>query len=283
MIHPFDILKPEYSSWLASMRVTRSGPVDAGVQEILRALPRYIAASQASGVPVLWIATIDLRESDCNPWAGLGQGDSWNRVSTHVPRGQGPFASWAAAAKFYLHYDHIDLAPPAPPGCWTMEYACYEGEGWNGWGPRDHGHRSGYLLSCTNLYDPPTGTAGKYVADGEWSPPTEDVQPGIIPVMKRLVELHPELALPSASAVRADAVASVLPTPLGHGGGDAAHDTTWIQHAMNLHGAEPALSEDGNFGRKTRRAVRDFQTLHHLTADGIVGPYTIAALDVGLT
>jgi murein L,D-transpeptidase YcbB/YkuD len=41
-----------------------------------------------------------------------------------------------------------------------------------------------------------------------------------------------------------------------------------------------AISVDGMLGEKTSTAVRSFQRLHNLPADGIVGPKTWAALPV---
>ena len=38
------------------------------------------------------------------------------------------------------------------------------------------------------------------------------------------------------------------------------------------------LTEDGKFGPKTEKAVKDFQKLHNLKPDGIVGPKTWAEL-----
>lgn len=49
------------------------------------------------------------------------------------------------------------------------------------------------------------------------------------------------------------------------------------QTLLNLHDAK--LAVDGVFGPATEAAVRNFQTVLHLTVDGIVGPATWTALD----
>jgi len=53
-----------------------------------------------------------------------------------------------------------------------------------------------------------------------------------------------------------------------------------IQQRLRERGASE-LTPDGRFGQRTDRAVRAFQREHGLTADGVVGPRTAAAL--GLT
>jgi hypothetical protein len=51
-----------------------------------------------------------------------------------------------------------------------------------------------------------------------------------------------------------------------------------IQTWLNTAGASPPLVVDGIAGNATVRAIKAFQAAHSLTADGIVGPLTQAAL-----
>ena len=53
------------------------------------------------------------------------------------------------------------------------------------------------------------------------------------------------------------------------------------QGQLNLVRAE-VIDVDGIFGADTDRGTRDFQQSHSLTADGIVGPKTRAAMDAEL-
>jgi hypothetical protein len=50
-----------------------------------------------------------------------------------------------------------------------------------------------------------------------------------------------------------------------------------LQRELKAAGCDPK-GVDGQFGAKTKNAVEAFQRKHHLTADGVVGPKTWAAL-----
>lgn len=54
----------------------------------------------------------------------------------------------------------------------------------------------------------------------------------------------------------------------------------WVQHMLNIQGAEPPLVEDGKVGKHTKLAIRLFQQKRGLHVDGIVGPATIHALQL---
>jgi lysozyme family protein len=274
MQHPYQVLQPEYERFLSSVKVTRSQTVSRGVDEIERVLASYEQTSAANNIPAAWIGPTDCRESDCNPRCGIGQGDPWSQVSRHVPAGYGPFTSKAEADKFYLHYDHIDVLAVGV-SAWTLAYACWKWEIWNGFGPRAHGRISGYLWSCTDAYDTPTygghGLAGKYIADGKWDPDKLDPQPGAVALYLELIRRHPSLAIAADAplpVVAAGPLVPVLPPP------DGVHDAASLQTLLNALGANPPLVVDGNYGRNTRRAVMAFQTANGLDVDGLAGPLT---------
>src|SRR5437762_3258732 len=80
----------------ASAKVTRN--FSAIVDDLVEAKSRYQAVEAKTGVPWFVIAVIHERESSQNWSRSLAEGDPISRVSTHVPAGRGPFASWEAAA-----------------------------------------------------------------------------------------------------------------------------------------------------------------------------------------
>lgn len=57
------------------------------------------------------------------------------------------------------------------------------------------------------------------------------------------------------------------------------HDVKWLQHALNVLGANPILAEDGDIGAKTIAAIRAFQVANGLKNDGSAGPLTLAAIE----
>jgi lysozyme family protein len=327
MQHPFSVLAPEYAALLAAMRVdpAREHELAARAAAVLELANRHrdewAEVAGKTGVPRLWGLASFERESGSDYSRSPAQGDRWDRVSVDVPRGLGPYRCWGDACVAAYRIDRLDevagsagvpLASTPPTGTdvavderaggsstsaqtpalpWTWTRACYEGELFNGFGPRAHGRRTGYLWSWTNIY-----TGGKYVADGKWDPDHVDEQCGMVPMMAALLRLDSSLALADAPPWSAGpeplpngppAPLPAPPVPAPPPDLPALFDpkvTAWLQAALNRLNAtegfskDPPLVVDGSYGRHTRRAVTAFQAAHGLVPDGLAGPLTIAEI-----
>jgi lysozyme family protein len=139
---------------------------------------RYQAVEAKTGVPWAVVAVIHERESSQSWSASLAQGDPWNRVSIHVPRGRGPFPTWEAAAE-----DALVVCPPhaARWDDWTIAGALTLLEQYNGLGYCLHGIASPYIWASTDQY-----THGKYIADGHFDPQAIDHQMGCAALLQRM-------------------------------------------------------------------------------------------------
>jgi lysozyme family protein len=279
MQHPFSALASEYSALLATMRVD-----PARERELTLRAAAVLALGQAhsdewaevrarTGVPQLWGLASFERESGSDYLRSPAQGDRWDRVSVNEPRGLGPYRCWGDACVAAYAIDKLDDVGGTN---WTWPRACYEGELYNGFGPRAHGRHTGYLWAWTNIY-----TGGKYVADGKWDPDHVDEQCGMVPMMAALLRLDASLALADALPAFVNApVRPMIPpreAPIPEGGPNLMA-TKLLQGELNKLGADPQLVVDGSYGRATRRAVAAFQAAHGLEPDGLAGVRTFTKL-----
>ncbi|MCS3692001.1 lysozyme family protein [Bradyrhizobium elkanii] len=147
---------------------------------------RYQAVSAKTGVPWAFIAVAHERESS-QDWAGsLAQGDPWNKVSTHVPAGRGPFKSWEEAAIDAL----VNCAPRAALNKdWSIGGTLTMLEQYNGLGYANKGIPSPYVWSGTDQY-----VKGKYVADGKFDPNAVDQQLGCAGLLLAMIALDPSIS-----------------------------------------------------------------------------------------
>lgn len=158
-------------------RVTRSYP--AIVRKIMANKGRYQRVEALTGVPWVVVAVIHVRESSQNFNTQLAQGDPLSRVSSHVPRGQGPYTgpnAWVNAAVRALK----DTGGPSW-GDWSPGGMCTFLEKYNGLGYYHMGRPSPYVWAGTNQY-----SSGKFVADGKYSSSAVDTQPGCVALIKQL-------------------------------------------------------------------------------------------------
>lgn len=152
--------------------------IDAVSHRLVNAKTRYQTVEAKTGVPWAVIAVIHERESSQSWNASLAQGDPWNRVSIHVPRGRGPFSSWEAAAEDAL----VVCAPHAAAWHdWSIGGALCLLEAYNGEGYWNMGIPSPYLWAATDQYH-----SGKYIADGHFDPNAVDHQLGCAALLARM-------------------------------------------------------------------------------------------------
>lgn len=169
-------------------------PAFARVAARLAASPpkaRYQAVSAQTGVPWFVIAVIHERESSQSWTANLAQGDPWNAVSVHVPKGQGPFVSWEAAA-----VNALTRSPPyaAHWADWSIGSALTLLESYNGLGYAQRGVPSPYLWAGSDQY-----RSGKYIADGHFDPDAIDHQLGCAALILQITFVDPSVKLGEAT------------------------------------------------------------------------------------
>lgn len=268
MEHPFVKLKPEYSQLLSAMVVRDECKhhVDKVATQILGFRSRFDEVTKATGVPLIFSGPSFYREADLNFNLSPSQGDPWRRVSTHVPRGLGPYPSWIAAAVAAYHREGLDKIGA---GNWIWELICFYGELFNGFGYRDWHHmHSPYLWGGTNIQ-----SVGKYTSDGHFDEHHMDEQLGVIPIARRITEIAPDLAITSLS----------LPIPQPQHSGlakseNAVHTTLWLQESLNKVGFE--IQADGSYGRETKHAVAFYEHAMGLDEDGgYAGPQVMGSLE----
>lgn len=281
MQHPYEVLKQENAALLAAAYILparRAEALSVGNRLLAKGRGQYEGVQMETHVPVVVTAAIHERECSGNFKCALCNGEQiigTGERTTLVPRGRGPYETFAEGAEDALHLDGLDKV--ASTIGWTQESAAYKWEGFNGFGPRDHGRHSGYVWAGTNIYD-----GGKYVADGKWDPNFKDPQLGCVAIMLAIAEISPALALPRAlPAVTAH---TVVPTPqaVPDGHGTPEMSASAIQEALNTLGCHPPLLVDGSMGRISAMAVKGFQRWKGLEVDGLVGPKTRAAFQTAL-
>jgi lysozyme family protein len=153
----------------------------------------YLAVENATGVPWWVVAVIHEREASQDWECSIAQGDPWNRVSTHVPKGRGPFPSFLAAAVDALK----NCAPKAAVWKdWSAGGTLTILEEYNGLGYEDyHAEASPYIWGATDQEQ-----RGKYSGDSEYSAVLWDTQLGCAAMLKKMMELDTSITFTDGPA-----------------------------------------------------------------------------------
>jgi lysozyme family protein len=181
-----DLKTANSKRWVA-MLINNSALIglDRVAKRLVAAKETYQKVEAKTGVPWPVIAVIHEREASQKWTANLAQGDRWDRKSTHIPRGQGPFSSWEAAAVNALKNSSPYIARNED---WSIGNTLAKLEEYNGLGYSRIGRPSPYIWSKSNQY-----IRGKYIKDGVYSSTTVDIQNGCAPLLARMIRRDPSI------------------------------------------------------------------------------------------
>jgi lysozyme family protein len=171
---------------VARLLTAKGAAFRATARRLVAAKDRYLRVAGKTGVPWWVIAVIHQREASQRWDASIAQGDPWDHVSSHVPKGRGPFASWDEAAFDAL----MNCAPYAARWKdWSAGGAMTLLEQYNGLGYAHMDRPSPYIWAGTDQY-----ARGKYVADGVFDPSVVDGQLGCAGMLLAMAEIDASVA-----------------------------------------------------------------------------------------
>lgn len=170
----------------------------------------YQEIEKETGVPWWFIGVIHYRESNLDMKTNIANGQRFDRKTTIVPKGRGPFKSFKDAAVDAL----TNCAPYAAKNKdWSIGGTLVMFEKYNGMGYYNKGVPSPYVWAGTDQY-----VKGKYVADGVYDANHVDTQLGCAGILKFLGVFSGAAATATAAstAVIAGTGAAMATTPSNH-------------------------------------------------------------------
>lgn len=194
----FADLQAEYQQLWRRMQIRpeRREEIDRIAAKLLANKARYQRVSEVTGAPWCLIAALHQRESGADFTRHLHEGSPLTDRTTRVPKGRPanghPPFTWEQSAIDALTVGNHDMRRV---GSWTIERICFEAEKYNGWGYRNRGRPSPYLLAGSTEY-----VSGKFVGDHQFDPHAIDRQCGVAPIIKRLAALDASIAISSAGS-----------------------------------------------------------------------------------
>lgn len=199
--------KKKIAGLIASAKITRDTAwyKKSVIPKIIKNKALYREISIECGVPLALVPLIHCQEmgSDLGVFkAYLGNGQPFNKKTTIVPKGRGPFESWKAGAIDAIRLDGLDTVKE-----WTLERMLFELEGFNGFGYRKHGINSPYVWCFTNHY-----SKGRYVRDRVFDANAESKNIGCFALYKMLCEADSDFILGGDETPKVE-VSDELETP----------------------------------------------------------------------
>jgi lysozyme family protein len=143
---------------------------------------RYAAIAQKFVNPGFkWCLVAVIHEMECSQNFNryLGNGQSFNQVTTIVPKGRGPFKTFDDGAVDALKLQGVDRVTD-----WSITSVLHFLEGYNGYGySKFHSMASPYIWSGSQFY-----SVGKYTGDGNFDPKAVSQQIGVALLLKVIID-----------------------------------------------------------------------------------------------
>lgn len=196
--------------WAKCHVLASKGPAFKTVADrIVKNKSVYQEIEKETGVPWWFVGIVHYRESNLDMGTNIANGQRFDRRTTIVPVGRGPFSSFKEAA--------IDALVNCPPYAarnkdWSIGNTLTMFEKYNGLGYAEKNVPSPYVWAGTDQY-----VSGKYVADHVYDPHVVDSQLGCAGVLKFLgVFSGTATTAGAATAVVAGTGAAMAVTPSHH-------------------------------------------------------------------
>lgn len=170
--------------------VSREAQIKAATKILLEQKSRAYPLEQKTRVPWQLTGSLNIMEGGGGFDKYLGNGQRISQVTTIVPKGRGPFATWEDGAMDALKIDGLLNVLT-----WSLGLMLKFGEQFNGTGYLQYHHdsdtprvwpftsESPYLWGCSNIND---GT-GKYTSDGHYAAGADaNAQVGVATMLKQL-------------------------------------------------------------------------------------------------
>ncbi len=261
----YENLKSGYESNWADLQIrpARLSEANATARKAINGKATYQQVERLTGVPWYFVALCHYRESNFDFDTYLGNGEALHRVTSLVPKGRGPFASFVDGAVDALRIQHFVGTQD-----WCLARTLYRLECFNGLGYHAKGVNSPYLYGGSTLYGPGEARAGKFVADHVFDPNHVDSQLGTAVILHAMMSQDSSITLEDSPSI----------VPQSEPDEDVASSVLLMQQTLNKLGATPPLDEDGISGPKTKAAVSQFQQRNGLQDTGLLDGTTIAAI-----
>lgn len=218
-VPPFEAVQSVYERhWEhAEILPHRLPHIEAAADHVLANKQRYQAIEDHEGIPWVLVGCLHLREADCNFKCHLHNGDPLTKRTVHVPAGRplgNPPFTWEESARDALTMPPHELQKIKG---WSPARIGYEAEKYNGWGYYTKGRLSPYDWAGETEDGSREMATGKYVRDHVFDASVIDSQPGVMAVLKVLMQKDPSIKF--IQGPKAPQVPSV---PTGHASSPAA-------------------------------------------------------------